>query len=117
MIEDIGFNAAFSLTSTPVIKQYHYEMGDNARRQLQKVASLQLRERVEVEEVVAGGKAFLEILRIAKEKNGDLIVMATHGRTSKKHVHLGSTERVISRAPCPVLDHDHALEKDISARS
>lgn len=113
VIENIGFNAAFTLTSTPVIDQYHYEMEESARKQLQKLASPELKERIEVEEVVAEGKAFLEILRIAKERNADLIVMATHGRTGKKHVHLGSTsERVISQAPCPVLVvRDHALEE------
>ena len=40
----------------------------------------------------------------AHENAVDLIAMGTHGRTGLTHVLLGSTaERVIHRAPCPVL--------------
>jgi len=40
----------------------------------------------------------------ARENAVDLIAMGTHGRTGLTHVLLGSTaERVIHRAPCPVL--------------
>ena len=41
---------------------------------------------------------------MAKEKEVDLIVLGTHGRTGLEHILLGSTaERVVARAPCPVL--------------
>ncbi|MBI2563014.1 MAG: universal stress protein, partial [candidate division NC10 bacterium] len=34
----------------------------------------------------------------------DLIMMATHGRTGLSHALVGSvTERVVRKAPCPVL--------------
>jgi nucleotide-binding universal stress UspA family protein len=50
------------------------------------------------------GTPFLEILRMAKEKNVELIVVGTHGRTGLDHVLFGSTaEKVVRRAPCPVL--------------
>lgn len=50
------------------------------------------------------GKSYAEIVRVAKEENVDLIVMATHGYTGLKHFLLGSTtERVVKIAPCPVL--------------
>ena len=50
------------------------------------------------------GAPFLEILRYAKEKEVDLIVLGTHGRTGLSHVLLGSVaERVVRSAPCPVL--------------
>ncbi len=40
----------------------------------------------------------------AAELGADLIVMGTHGRTGLAHAFLGSvTERVLRRAPCPVL--------------
>ena len=45
-----------------------------------------------------------DILKIARTKKCDLIVMATHGRRGLGHVILGSvTERVLREAPCPVL--------------
>lgn len=43
---------------------------------------------------------------VAHAKNGgfDLIVMGTHGRTGVSHVVMGSVaERVLRKAPCPVL--------------
>jgi nucleotide-binding universal stress UspA family protein len=41
---------------------------------------------------------------MAKEKEVDLIVLGTHGRTGLEHILLGSTaERVVAQAPCPVL--------------
>ena len=54
-------------------------------------------------ELLQGGVA-TEILRHAKERECDLIVMGTHGRTGMKHMLLGSVAEYIVRvAPCPVL--------------
>ena len=50
------------------------------------------------------GVPFEEIVRYATERDVDLIVMPTHGRTGVAHLLLGSTsERVISHSVCPVL--------------
>jgi nucleotide-binding universal stress UspA family protein len=50
------------------------------------------------------GAPFVEIVRYAREKNCDLIVMGTHGRGMIAHLLLGSVaERVVRKAPCPVL--------------
>lgn len=50
------------------------------------------------------GHAPNEITKAAKELDVDLIVIATHGYTSWRHLCLGSTaERVVRAAPCPVL--------------
>ncbi len=49
-----------------------------------------------------------EILRYAAEHDIDLIVMGTHGRGGVTHMLLGSiAEKVIRRAPCPVLTVRH----------
>ena len=46
----------------------------------------------------------LEIVRLAAEERADMIVMGTQGRTGLDRLLLGSVaERVIRRAPCPVL--------------
>jgi nucleotide-binding universal stress UspA family protein len=53
---------------------------------------------------VREGTPFYEIIRFAREKDIDLIVMGTHGRSGLAHVLLGSvTEKVVRKAPCPVL--------------
>jgi universal stress protein A len=45
-----------------------------------------------------------EILRFAKERECDLIVMGTHGRTGMKHLLMGSVaEQIVRVASCPVL--------------
>jgi nucleotide-binding universal stress UspA family protein len=57
---------------------------------------------------VAEGAPFEEIIRFAREKDIDLIVMGTHGHTGLAHLLLGSVaERVVRRAPCPVLTVRH----------
>ena len=54
------------------------------------------------------GSPFVEIIRYAREQSIDLIVMGTHGRTGAKHVLVGSVaERVVQKAPCPVLTVRH----------
>jgi nucleotide-binding universal stress UspA family protein len=54
------------------------------------------------------GHPVMEILRYADENRIDLIVMGTHGRGPLGHVVLGSVaERVVRRAPCPVLTVRH----------
>ncbi len=56
------------------------------------------------------------ICQIAREKKCDLIMMGTHGWTGFNRVLFGSVaERVIQRAPCPVLSIPHREAEDVSA--
>ena len=51
-----------------------------------------------------GGQPHEYIVREAKNRDADLIVMGTHGRTGLKKLIIGSVaERVIAHAPCAVL--------------
>lgn len=51
-----------------------------------------------------GGTAHEFIIKEAKDKNIDLIVMGSHGRSGLARLLVGSvTERVIGHAPCAVL--------------
>ncbi len=64
----------------------------------------QIKKTVKVETVVRQGKPFVEIIKEAKEKDMDLIVMASHGRTGVSHMLMGSVaEKVVRKASCPVL--------------
>jgi nucleotide-binding universal stress UspA family protein len=50
------------------------------------------------------GVPLTEILGFAKQSLADLIVMGTHGRTGIEHFLIGSVaEKVVRKAPCPVL--------------
>jgi nucleotide-binding universal stress UspA family protein len=58
------------------------------------------------------GAPFLEIIHAAQNEAADLIVMGTHGRTGLAHVLMGSVaERVVNKAPCPVLTVRHPDRK------
>jgi nucleotide-binding universal stress UspA family protein len=64
----------------------------------------EIRKAIETEILVLPGVPFLEIIRVARLKGVDLIVMATHGRTGLSHALMGSvTEKVVRKASCPVL--------------
>jgi nucleotide-binding universal stress UspA family protein len=80
--------------------------------QLEKEAIETLRESVpawvrlgcETDDVVVKGKAYVEILRVAAERQADLIVLAVHGRNALDRMVFGSTtEHIVRRATCPVL--------------
>jgi len=59
---------------------------------------------VEVESEFRAGVAHREIVAVQQEKDVDVIVMPTHGRTGLAHVVFGSVaERIVRRATCPVL--------------
>jgi nucleotide-binding universal stress UspA family protein len=57
-----------------------------------------------------------EIVRLANEKQADLIVMGTHGRRGLRRLLMGSVaEQVVRKAPCPVVtvkDPAHLTESD-----
>ena len=54
--------------------------------------------------IVKHGKAYQQIVKVAKVLKADMIVISTHGYTGLKHTIMGSTaERVVRHAPCPVL--------------
>ena len=53
---------------------------------------------------VTAGPPAETIVHVAHERDADLIVIGTHGRTGLSHVLLGSVaEKVVRLAPCPVL--------------
>ncbi len=71
---------------------------------LSEVKELAGKEDVKVQTIIEEGIPFEEICEVARNSDGDLIVMGSHGRTGIGKVLIGSvTERVISRAHCPVL--------------
>ncbi len=71
---------------------------------LQRFVKASARDGVELECVLRQGNARDHILDFAEAEDVDLIVMGTHGRRGLDRLLLGSvTERVMRKAPCPVL--------------
>ena len=56
------------------------------------------------EAVTVVGAPSQTIVDTARDRQADLIVMGTHGRTGLRHMLIGSVaERVVRMAPCPVM--------------
>jgi nucleotide-binding universal stress UspA family protein len=80
------------------------QLADSAARELPKLGAREECAGLEVEEVLARGDAAGEIVRVARERDIDLIVISSHGRTGFGRMIFGSTaESVVRRAHCPVL--------------
>lgn len=76
----------------------------SAERELPKIAESEEYAGLEVEELIVHGEAASEIVRVAKERGVDLIVVSSHGRTGLGRILFGSTaEAVVRHASCPVM--------------
>ncbi len=67
------------------------------------------------------GEPLSQIVKVAREEKPDLIVMGAHGREGSPRTWLGCTiERVMRRAPCPVLavreDHELTVPRESTDR-
>jgi len=93
----------------PVSPDFYKELESGARKQLDGLLSVEETKRYQAcLELINGNSEFLEIIRYAREKNIDLLVLGTHGRGPIAHMLLGSVaEKVIRKAPCPVLTVRH----------
>jgi len=84
------------------------QLGGFVEESLAKIVQEQIPEGLEVEATHLNGKSWREIVSFAKGKEIDLIVMATHGLSGLSHALYGSTaEKVVRKAPCPVLTVRH----------
>ena len=78
------------------------------RKQLDAFIPPEMKKGIEVETVHKVGIPFVEIIKTAKEREADVIVIATHGRSGLSHILFGSVaEKVVRKAPCPVLSIRH----------
>jgi len=84
------------------------EAVSKAEAELEKLIPPEERKGLEVVPIVVRGKPFVEIVRKARERHADIIIMATHGHSGLEYALLGSTaEKVVRKAPCPVLTIRH----------
>ena len=86
------------------LDELYKEMEKNAKAELEKCFTEEMRICKDVEHVVLKGTPYEEISRFAEENKIDLIVIGTHGRKGLDRMLFGSTaEQVVRHAPCPVL--------------
>ncbi|MBT5872835.1 MAG: universal stress protein [Candidatus Latescibacteria bacterium] len=83
---------------------YSRDMMAMLAERLEEIAVTIREKGVDVETHLTMGVPFVEVVKLARSKDTDLIVVSTHGRTGLSHAFLGSTaERIVRKAPCPVL--------------
>ena len=103
VIQDISI-AEWYIPSSISVTDLVEDMQKSAMREMDKWYNEVVAMVTDVEKMVVRGVPFVEIIRTAKEKNADLIVIGTHGRTGIDHMLFGSTaEKVVRKASCPVL--------------
>jgi nucleotide-binding universal stress UspA family protein len=75
-----------------------------AQAALDKLTNKIKRAKVKVKGLLLKGTAHDQIVRAAKNRRADLIVIGTHGRTGLTKLLMGSVAgRIVSEASCPVL--------------
>ena len=80
------------------------EMTNTAKRQMEEFVGQHVPASLKATTEIVTGRPFMEIIRIAKERAVDLIVIGTHGRGALSQMLLGSVaDKVVHKAPCPVL--------------
>lgn len=79
-------------------------MESDARKALNEFVKKAGAKESEVITLVTKGRPFVEVVRLARNENMDLIVMGTHGRKGIEHLLMGSNaEKVVRKAHCSVL--------------
>ena len=105
VIEPMVPTVGYSGMSEPLpIADISDQLEDSAERELPKIAECEECAGLEIEELIVHGEAASEIVRVAKDRKVDLIVVSSHGRTGLGRILFGSTaEAVVRHASCPVL--------------
>ncbi len=103
IVEPVIYPADFSFGQVTV-PNMEMELTSNGEKKLRELAASATEKGVAVQTEVKTGKAFVEIVKYAREKDIDLIIIATHGHSAFENVLFGSTaEKVVRKAPCAVL--------------
>jgi len=75
-----------------------------AQTSMDKLVSRLRRSKVKAKSLLLRGSAHDQIVKVAKSKRADMIVIGTHGRTGLSKLFMGSVAaKVVSAATCPVV--------------
>ena len=84
------------------------EIAEAAEKQLGEFVASKVPAELKAVKRIVRGRPFVQIIRYAREKKADLIVLGTHGHGGLAHILMGSVaEKVVRKSPCPVLTIRH----------
>ena len=87
------------------------EIAAAATKQLDAFVAAKVAPDVSVTKEVLQGRPFVEIIRYARDRQIDLIVVVAHGRSGLRHMLMGSVaEKIVRKSPCPVLTVRHPAQ-------
>src|SRR5262245_28532006 len=108
VVQDLALFIPDMVTVTPPLAPNVEQLTAAVRAAFDRLVAENQLARFKVVREVREGAPFYEIIRYAKEKDVDLIIMGTHGHSGLVHVLMGSVaEKVVRKAPCPVLTVRH----------
>lgn len=103
VVHDISMTTGWQVPHVRLGELYR-DMEEYARKEMEKFCRDLFRECDKIEQIVVSGIPHEEILKFARDKKIDIIVIGTHGKTGIDRMLFGSTaEKVVRKAPCPVL--------------
>jgi nucleotide-binding universal stress UspA family protein len=92
------------LAGPPNLREYIALAEEDRRARLKDAVPDSVRAYCTVDTVLATGKPYREILRVAEERRADLLVVGIHGRGPIDRLLFGSTtQHLVRQASCPVL--------------
>ncbi len=105
VVEPIVPAVGYSGLAEPMpIADISEQLEDSAEREFPQLTECDDFNGLEVEDEIVHGDPAAEIVRVADEREVDLIVVSSHGRTGLGRIIFGSTaEAVVRHAICPVL--------------
>lgn len=103
VVEDFSYWEGYQLEHFPSEDVYE-ELRKNARLAIEDLFDQDVRAGLTIEAHVVHGKPFVEIIRLAREVEAEVIVIGSHGQSGIAETLFGSTaERVVRKAPCAVF--------------
>jgi nucleotide-binding universal stress UspA family protein len=104
VVELWRYPSADFAASAELYEEFRHSLRESRKKQLQEFVKNHTHDEIQTELVVHQGMAPDSILSFAQAQKTDVIVMGTHGRRGYDRLMLGSvTDRVMRRAPCPIL--------------
>jgi nucleotide-binding universal stress UspA family protein len=105
VVETVVPAVGYSGMSEPLpVAEISEQLEESAEREMPRIAECKECAGLDVEDMIVHGDAATEIVRVARERRVDLIVISSHGRTGLGRILFGSTaEAVVRHANCPVL--------------